>query len=64
MLTHNVGTNVKHYLDHNKQIVFGSSTIWEENIGGEHKIRLYFDTVKHNNDIKWDGIYPDGYFNK
>ncbi len=33
--------------------------------GGAHKIGLYFDTIKHHSDdIKWDGIYPDGYFNK
>ncbi|WP_342219162.1 hypothetical protein [Spiroplasma endosymbiont of Amphimallon solstitiale] len=63
-LAHHKTNDLTYYLDHNKQVVLGTSTIWQENVGGEHKIRLYFDIVKHNNDIKWNGIYPNGYFNK
>ncbi|WP_338962213.1 MULTISPECIES: hypothetical protein [unclassified Spiroplasma] len=65
VLTHNVGTNVKHYLDHNKQIIFGTSTIWERKNHSKDIMDLYFAINKFTDDaIEWDGTYPDGYFNK
>ncbi len=39
------------------------TTIWETKTDNANKIDLYF-SIKPllNSDIKWDGIYPDGYF--
>ncbi len=39
------------------------TTIWSHETNNEHKILLYFGIKPDESyDIKWDGIYPDGYF--
>ncbi|WP_342265820.1 hypothetical protein [Spiroplasma endosymbiont of Villa modesta] len=64
MLIHNVGTNVKSYLETNGQVILGTTTIWSHKSLDNHQIYLYFDKIKHNDDdIVWDGNYPEGYFN-
>ncbi len=64
VLTHNIGTNVKYYLEPNGEVVYGTTTIWWNKWSSPSKINLYFAKIKHHDeDIKWDGIYPDGYFN-
>lgn len=41
----------------------GGATIWEYKVSDKHKISLYFGfKPTSKNDIKWNGIYPDGYF--
>ncbi len=43
----------------------GGATIWEHKRNDEYKIELYFGVnPKNQDDIKWDGKYPDGYFYK
>ncbi|WP_342266599.1 hypothetical protein [Spiroplasma endosymbiont of Villa modesta] len=57
--------NYKSYLGHDYTVYWGGAgtTIWSHETNDEHKIHLYF-SVKQilDYDIKWDGIYPDGYF--
>ncbi|WP_174481497.1 hypothetical protein [Spiroplasma endosymbiont of Danaus chrysippus] len=63
MLTHNVGTNVKHYQERNGVMVYGTTTIWVNTHTSEWYFELYFSKKpKHEDDIKWDGNYPDWYF--
>ncbi len=46
-------------------MVFGTSTIWERKNHSKDIMDLYFAINKFTDDaIKWDGTYPDGYFNK
>ncbi|WP_338961086.1 MULTISPECIES: hypothetical protein [unclassified Spiroplasma] len=39
------------------------TTIWSHKTNDKHKIELHFDIRPENSDdIKWDGVYPEGYF--
>ncbi len=41
----------------------GGATIWARPVSNKHKITLYWASNKLTDDaVKWDGIYPDGYF--
>ncbi|MBP1527558.1 hypothetical protein [Spiroplasma endosymbiont of Dactylopius coccus] len=63
MLTHNIGTNVKSYLEPNGEVVLGTTTIWWNKWYNPNKTDLYFSKFKHHDeDIKWDGTYTDNYF--
>ncbi len=43
----------------------GGAPIWAEKVSNYHKIKLYFGIKpSKQDDIKWNGIYPDGYFDK
>lgn len=43
----------------------GGAYIWSRPVNNNHKIILYWASEKATDDaIKWNGIYPDGYFNK
>ncbi len=45
-------------------MVFGTSTIWERKNNGKDIMDLYFAINKFTDDaFKWDGTYPDEYFN-
>ncbi|WP_281748843.1 hypothetical protein [Spiroplasma ixodetis] len=63
VLTHNMEN---YYLKPNGEKVYGTTTIWENKCSScKPTISLYFDIKpREKNDIKWDGIYPEGYFNK
>ncbi len=54
------------YLGHDYTVYWGGTgtTIWEtKNLYDETKIDLYFSIKPiFDNDIKWNGIYPNGYF--
>ncbi|WP_286641952.1 hypothetical protein [Spiroplasma ixodetis] len=51
--------------DYTKTSGGGGAIIWSQPMNNQHKIFLYFDIKsRHQGDIKWDGKYPDGYFNK
>ncbi|WP_342266067.1 hypothetical protein [Spiroplasma endosymbiont of Villa modesta] len=57
------------YLGHDYTAYWGAgTTIWSHKYTNDdkHKIELYFSIKpeKNSDDIKWDGIYPDGYFDK
>ncbi|WP_338974550.1 hypothetical protein [Spiroplasma endosymbiont of Tricholauxania praeusta] len=60
--------NYKSYLGHDYTVYWGGAgtTIWSHKYTNDdkHKIELYFSIKpeKNSDDIKWDGIYPDGYF--
>ncbi|WP_375317237.1 hypothetical protein [Spiroplasma endosymbiont of Virgichneumon dumeticola] len=65
MLTHE-SKNELSFLnyDYMKTSGGGGATIWEHPRDDYHKIDLYFGIKsKHQGDTKWDGNYPDGYFN-
>ncbi len=41
----------------------GGASIWESQRGDHYKIDLYFGIKpSKQDDIKWNGIYPEGYF--
>ncbi|WP_425377423.1 hypothetical protein [Spiroplasma endosymbiont of Aleiodes alternator] len=66
MLTHE-SKNELSFLnyDYTKTSGGGGATIWSHKSGDYHKIDLYFGIKpKHQGDIKWNRIYPNGYFNK
>ncbi|WP_338987892.1 hypothetical protein [Spiroplasma endosymbiont of Dasysyrphus albostriatus] len=64
MLTHNVGTNVKHYFKRNGEIVYETTTIWVDTHTSKEIFILYFaNNPEHTDDIKWNGKYPNWYFN-
>ncbi|WP_342219111.1 hypothetical protein [Spiroplasma endosymbiont of Amphimallon solstitiale] len=53
------------YLDHFYEEHRGGAIIWEHKRNDKYKIELYFGVnPKNQDDIKWDGKYPDGYFYK
>ena len=58
--------NYKSYLGHDYTVYWGGAgtTIWEtKNLYDENKIDLYFGIKPtFKDDIKWNGQYPDGYF--
>ncbi|WP_338987964.1 hypothetical protein [Spiroplasma endosymbiont of Dasysyrphus albostriatus] len=66
MLTHENSKDLSFYNYDRIKIVGGKGAIiWSHKSGDYHKIDLYFDIKpRHQGDIKWDGKYPDGYFNK
>ncbi|WP_342273755.1 hypothetical protein [Spiroplasma endosymbiont of Phycita roborella] len=67
-IAHNKVNDLKYYLDYDGNVHWGGSctTIWERKTDDIHKITLYLsiNPTYPNVDIKWDGIYPVGYFNK
>lgn len=53
------------YLAHDYTAYWGGAgtTIWSHKINNGTNINLYFDIKSHyDEDVKWDGVYPDGYF--
>lgn len=56
-----------YFLNHDHTAVWGNTTIWADyfDSSGQKEMNLYFSNVSYqpNHDIKWDGTYPDGYFN-
>lgn len=51
------------YLKPDHIAVWGGATIWEHKRNDFRKIDLYFGiNPSLKEDTKWDGIYPDGYF--
>ncbi len=62
---YNQTNNYKSFLNYDYTVTWGGATIWSHQSGDYHKIDLYFDIKsRHQGDIKWDGVYPNGYFNK
>ena len=63
-LAHNQTNSYKSYLGHDYTVYWGAgTTIWSYKTKDKHKISLYFSIKpKDGNDIRWDGTYPDGYF--
>lgn len=61
-LAHHKTNDLNYFLDHHYNAHWGAS-IWKSQRGDHYKIDLYF-AIKPNRDkdIKWDGTYPDGYF--
>ncbi|BDT04671.1 hypothetical protein SHM_23170 [Spiroplasma ixodetis] len=66
MLTHENSKDLSFYnYDRIKTVGGKGAIIWSQPMNNQHKIFLYFDIKsRHQGDIKWDGKYPDGYFNK
>jgi len=62
-MAHHKTNDLQYFLDHHYNAHFGGAIIWENKRSDHYKIDLYF-AIKPNNDIdkKWDGIYPNGYF--
>lgn len=61
-ISHHKTNDLTYFLNHNHTAVWGNTTIWEykSTSGG---ISLYFSSKSTSiDDIKWDGVYPDGYF--
>ncbi|MBP1526105.1 MAG: hypothetical protein H9Q65_06270 [Spiroplasma ixodetis] len=58
--------NYKSFQDYDYTVYWGvGTTIWSHKTYDEHQINLYFGIQSHHQgDIKWDGTYPNGYFNK
>ncbi|WP_342218368.1 hypothetical protein [Spiroplasma endosymbiont of Amphimallon solstitiale] len=55
---------LNYYLDYDYEAHWGAP-IWAEKVSNYHKIKLYFGIKpSKQDDIKWNGIYPDGYFDK
>lgn len=51
------------YLKPDHTAVWGGATIWERIQSNNPKtIWLYFSNIPAKGDIKWNGIYPKGYF--
>ncbi len=67
-LAHNQTNGYQSFLGHDYTVYWGGdgTTIWSHKYtnNDKHKIELYFSIKpeKNSDDIKWDGIYPDGYF--
>ncbi|MCL8211007.1 hypothetical protein LT336_00759 [Spiroplasma sp. JKS002671] len=53
---------LNYYLNPDGEAIWGSSIIWQHNY---NSVSLYFAWKKISfNDIEWNGIYPENYFNK
>lgn len=64
VMAYNQTNNYKSFLNWDYTVTWGA-TIWEHPRDDSHKIDLYFGVKpKHQDDTKWNNIYPDGYFNK
>ncbi len=63
-LAHNQTNGYQSFLGHDYTVYWGAkSTIWSYKTKDKYKISLYFGIKPlDSTDIKWDGIYPDGYF--
>ncbi len=63
-LAHHKTNDLTYFLDHDYNAHWGAS-IWESQRSDHYKIDLYF-AIKpaNNNDKKWDGNYPNGYFER
>ncbi|WP_342217461.1 hypothetical protein [Spiroplasma endosymbiont of Amphimallon solstitiale] len=63
-LAHHKTNELSYYLDYDYEAHWGA-IIWAEKVSNYHKIKLYFGIKpSKQDDIKWNGIYPDGYFDK
>lgn len=63
-VAHHKTNDLQYYLGHQYNVYWGGgTTIWSHKTKNEHKIDLYFGIKPDESyDIKWDGIYPNGYF--
>ncbi|WJG70593.1 hypothetical protein [Spiroplasma ixodetis] len=53
------------FLKPNGERVYGDTTIWVNKHTSSNIFDLYFvNKPIHTDDIRWDGKYPDWYFNK
>ncbi|WP_342267184.1 hypothetical protein [Spiroplasma endosymbiont of Villa modesta] len=64
-IAHNQTNGYQSFLGHDYTVYWGGAgtTIWATKTNDKYKINLSFGIKKPlTTDIKWDGIYPDGYF--
>lgn len=55
---------LKYYLNTQGQAIWGNSIIWQDRWTGL-SFSLYFSWKKsHSVDVRWDGTYPENYFDK
>lgn len=67
LVAHHKTNDLQYFLDYDYKVHWGGdgTTIWELKTSDEHKISLYFSIKPaYPDNVKWDGIYPDEYFNK
>ncbi|MCL8210088.1 hypothetical protein [Spiroplasma attinicola] len=50
---------LNYYLNQGYKAIWGKGTIWKSS---EDSFYLYFGKKINENDTKWDGTYPKGYF--
>lgn len=66
-IAHHKTNDLQYFLDYDCKVHWGGSctTIWSEKKDDIHKIYLYISiNSASKSDVKWDCIYPNGYFNK
>jgi len=51
--------HLNYYLNQGYKAIWGKGTIWKSS---EDSFYLYFGKKINENDTKWDGTYPKGYF--
>lgn len=62
-VAHHKINELNYYLDYDYEAYWGRAPIWAEKVNNYHKIKLYFGIKpSKQDDIKWNGIYPERYF--
>ncbi|WP_338959597.1 MULTISPECIES: hypothetical protein [unclassified Spiroplasma] len=62
IVSYNKNNQLTYFYDYDHEAHWGA-TIWARPVSNKHKITLYWASNKLTDDaVKWDGIYPDGYF--